>query len=138
MTGGGAPSAPSPLIQRARLAAAHAHAPYSGFRVGAAALGAKGEIVPGCNVESASYGLSCCAERVALFSAIAQDIEPLRLAVACVDAPGDAAPSLKTPCGACRQVILDLMGGSAIIEIDGVGEFAARDLLPQGFILPER
>ena len=125
------------LVERAREAASRAWAPYSHFHVGAAVLGSNGEIIPGCNVESASYGISCCAERVALFSAVAQGVKPVRLAVSCVDAPADAPESSKTPCGACRQIILDLMGGGALIEIDGVGEFTALELLPKGFILPE-
>lgn len=125
------------LVERAREAASRAWAPYSHFHVGAAVLGSNGEIIPGCNVESASYGISCCAERVALFSAVAQGVKPVRLAVSCVDAPADAPESSKTPCGACRQIILDLMGGEALIEIDGVGEFTALELLPKGFILPE-
>jgi cytidine deaminase len=104
--------------------------------VGAAVLGAQGEIVLGCNVESASYGLSCCAERVALFSATAQAVKPVRLAVACVDAPPDSPASSRTPCGACRQIILDLMGPDAEIEIDGVGLLTALELLPHGFVLP--
>jgi len=124
----------SDLVAQARAAAAHAWAPYSHFHVGAAVLGSQGEVILGCNVESASYGLSCCAERVALFSAIAQGVKPVRLAVSCVDAPAGQA-SGRTPCGACRQIILDLMGGEAAIEIDGVGEFTAAELLPHGFVL---
>ena len=131
MTGSG-----SPLLQQARSAAARAHAPYSHFHVGAAVLGAEGEIIPGCNVESASYGISCCAERVALFSAVAQGVKPIALAVSCVDAPTDAPASSRTPCGACRQIILDLMGPDGAVEIDGVGEFTSLELLPHGFILP--
>lgn len=126
----------SDLLERARSAAERARAPYSGFHVGAAVLGQDGQIVLGCNVESASYGLSCCAERVALFSAVSQGVRPLRLAVSCVDAPAGCPASGRTPCGACRQVILDLMGTDGIVEIDGVGEFTAGKLLPLGFALP--
>ena len=122
---------------RARVAAENAHTPYSHFRVGAAVLGSNGEVVPGCNVESASYGLTCCAERTALFAAIAQGVKPVRLAVSCVDAPVDGPPTLKTPCGACRQVMLDLMGVDGTVEIDGVGQFSTLELLPHGFALPD-
>lgn len=123
------------LLGRARAAALRAHAPYSHFRVGAAVLGSNGEVVPGCNVESASYGLTCCAERVALFAAVARGITPIRLAVSCLDAPNDAPVSGRTPCGACRQVMLDLMGSGAPVDIDGVGSFTTLDLLPMGFVL---
>jgi cytidine deaminase len=123
------------LLEQARQAARRAHAPYSHFRVGAAVLGENDEIVVGCNVESASYGLSCCAERVALFAAVAAGIRPVRLAVSCLDAPASAPASSRTPCGACRQVALDLMGPAGIIDIDGVGTFTVDELLPDGFSL---
>lgn len=125
----------SPLMDHARAAALRARAPYSNFRVGAAAETESGEIVIGCNVESASYGLSCCAERVALFSCIAAAQSPVRLAVTCLDAATDAPACGKTPCGACRQVMLDIMGRDAQVEIDGVGEFSVSELLPHGFEL---
>ncbi len=122
-------------MDHARAAALRAHAPYSKFRVGAAIETDGGEVITGCNVESASYGLSCCAERVALFTCVAAAQAPVRLAVTCLDAPADAPASSKTPCGACRQVILDIMGPDARVEIDGVGEFSVDDLLPNGFVL---
>ena len=125
------------LLGQARLAASRAHAPYSRFRVGAAVLGAGGEVVHGCNVESASFGLTCCAERVALFSAVAQGVSPVRLAVSCLDASANAPQDSKTPCGACRQVMLDLMGPQAMVDVDGVGVFTTGDLLPLGFTLPD-
>ena len=125
----------SALMDHARAAALRARAPYSKFRVGAAVQSEGGDVIVGCNVESASYGLSCCAERVALFTCVAAAQNPVRLAVSCLDAPLDAAASAKTPCGACRQVILDIMGPDARVEIDGVGEFSAAELLPHGFVL---
>lgn len=124
-----------PLLERARSAAHNAHVPYSGFRVGAAVLGAGGEVVAGCNVESSSFGLTCCAERVALFAAIAAGVQPVRLAVSCLDAAAAEAPGSRTPCGACRQVALDLMGRDAIIDIDGLGSFTTLQLLPHAFAL---
>lgn len=112
-----------------------AHVPYSHFRVGAAVLGENGQVILGCNVESASYGLSCCAERVALFGCVASQVRPTRLAVCCLDAPEGSPATSKTPCGACRQIILDLMGRDGIVEIDGVGTFTVDQLLPHGFVL---
>jgi len=123
------------LLARARDAATRAHAPYSRFRVGAAVLGERGEVITGCNVESASYGLSCCAERTALFSCVDRGVRPVRLAVSCLDAPANAPPTSRTPCGACRQVMLDLMGPAAEVEIDGLGVMTVDELLPHGFVL---
>src|SRR5687768_1113767 len=94
----------APLLRRlertARAAVKHAYAPYSKFRVGAAVLAGSGKIYAGANVENASYGLCNCAERTAIFSAVAAGEETV-LAVA-VYTPTSAAT---TPCGACRQVI---------------------------------
>lgn len=124
------------LIMEARRAAENADAPYSHFPVGAALETADGTLFVGCNVESASYGLTTCAERVAIFSAIAAGERPVRLAVTCLK--GDTSqPTSLTPCGACRQVMLDKMGPEAAVFVDGVGEFTVGDLLPYGFKLPE-
>ncbi len=87
-------------------ARSYAHAPYSRFTVGAALLTASGRVYTGCNVENSSYGLSMCAERVALFKAVSEgEHDFIALAVA-----ADTNP-LTPPCGACRQVISDLAGG---------------------------
>jgi cytidine deaminase len=88
------------LIAAARKSAQAAYAPYSKFRVGAAVLTASGQIVTGCNVENASYGLSCCAERTAIFKAVAGGARKI-VAVA-IYTP---TPKPTLPCGACRQVI---------------------------------
>jgi cytidine deaminase len=123
------------LLDLARKAAERAHVPYSHFPVGAAVVGDDGAIYDGCNIESASYGLTCCAERVGMFNAIAHGARPVGLAVTCLK--GDVSdPTSLTPCGACRQVMLDLMGPDAPVIIDGVGEFSVGDLLPKGFRLP--
>ncbi|MBA2447884.1 MAG: cytidine deaminase [Chloroflexi bacterium] len=123
------------LLALARDAATRAHCPYSRFRVGAVAL-ADGLPFAGCNVENASYGLAICAERVALFSAVAAGHPRVtRLAVACVDAPPDDGPSGRMPCGACRQVMAELMPPEAIVVVDGVGDFTLADLLPNPFAL---
>ena len=125
----------SDLIQEARSAASLARAPYSNFPVGAAVEADDGGIYHGCNVESASYPLTMCAERVAIFSAIAAGANPRRIAVSCLW--GDPAdPNSLMPCGACRQVMLDQMGPDAQVLVDGVGEFTVAELLPRGFRLP--
>lgn len=92
------------LFAAARAAAAHAYAPYSGFRVGAALLFHDGAIVTGCNVENASYGLTLCAERAALVRAVSESGHARRLAAVAVSNL-NSAPS--PPCGACRQVLAE-------------------------------
>ncbi len=123
------------LLRRARDASQNAIAPYSLFPVGAAVESDDGRIFLGCNVESASYGLTVCAERIAIFSALAAGAHPMTIAVTCP--AGDlAVPDSLTPCGACRQVMLDQMGPGAACHIDGVGSFTIEQLLPHGFRLP--
>jgi cytidine deaminase len=123
------------LLAQARAAADRAYAPYSRFHVGAAAE-AERDIILGCNVENASYGLTICAERVALFGAVAAGHRTVsRLAVACVDAGPDLGPAGRMPCGACRQVMAELMGPDGIVLVDGVGTFRVADLLPSAFTL---
>jgi len=111
-----------------------AHAPYSHFRVGAALLTAKNEIFSGCNVENASYGLTNCAERTAIFAAVAQSGPKLNIrAVAVVNDQGVPC----SPCGACRQVIYEF-GPDAIIIFQSVKGWKVShitELLPEGFRL---
>ena len=123
------------LLAAAREAADQAHCPYSNFHVGAAVRCTDGTVVTGCNVENASYGLTICAERVALFNCVAQGLQPLELAVSCVDAQEDAPLASRMPCGACRQVMQELLPNDAIIHIDGIGERRIEQLLPDGFSL---
>jgi cytidine deaminase len=123
------------LLHEAREAAKNAVVPYSNFPVGAAVETASGQIVRGCNIESASYGLTCCAERVAIFSALAAGERPVRLAVTCLQG-NPADPDSLTPCGACRQVMLDQMGPDGVVMIDRVGDFTVAELQPKGFRLP--
>jgi cytidine deaminase len=120
------------LISRAREVALRAYAPYSRFRVGAAVEDAAGRVYVGCNVESASYGLSICAERSAIFAAISAGASrPLvRLALSCIDAVNGA-----TPCGACRQVIAEHLNSDAVVSVDGRGDFTVAELLPDSFTL---
>ena len=122
------------LLAAARQAAELAHAPYSRFRVGAAVLDAAGQVFVGCNVESASYGLSLCAERVAIFDAIALGGQrPFRaLAVACLD----AQPGACVPCGACRQVMAEHLAQDAAIMLGPNDVVRPADLLPRAFTLP--
>jgi cytidine deaminase len=112
----------------------NAHAPYSNFRVGAAVLLRNGEIFLGCNVENASYGMTNCAERTAIFSAVAQRGPKIEIrAVAVTNDHGVAC----SPCGACRQVIYEF-GPNAIIFFqgaDGPKQAHIADLLPEGFRL---
>jgi cytidine deaminase len=120
----------NPLLAQARAAAVRAFAPYSRFRVGAALRDAHGSVYVGCNVESASYGLTICAERNAIFGAIAAGAaRPFAaLAVTCLDAAGPC-----TPCGACRQVMAEHLQPDAPVHIDGLGDYRISDLLPLAF-----
>lgn len=123
------------LIVRAREAAHRAYAPYSHFRVGAAVQDARGGVFVGCNVENASYGLTVCAERNAIFAAVgAGGVRPfVALAVSCTDATESGC----SPCGACRQVMFEHLGADAAIVVDGVGRFTPGQLLPYGFSLEQ-
>jgi cytidine deaminase len=122
----------STLLQEARSVAKNAYT-LSGFRVGAAVI-ANGKTFVGVNVENASLGLSICAERVALASAVSagcRDIEAI--AVACVDAPRNGKLEERVPCGACRQWLVELAPTAKII-IDGTDRvFKIDDLLPIPF-----
>ncbi len=127
------------LLEQARAAREHAYAPYSGFRVGAAVRSHDGRIFQGCNVENASYGLTTCAERTALCAAIAAGCRPGDLAQIAVIGDTDDPIS---PCGACRQLILEL-GGRDIEVILGnlagdVQRTGTAQLLPGAFHLDAR
>lgn len=125
------------LSDAATLAFKNAYAPYSRFRVGSAVLTTLGNMVTGCNVENASYGLTLCAERNAIFGAVAQEGPSLRIraiAVAC-EANVDCAP-----CGACRQVIWEFGPDCTILFKNGDKwvDRSAAGLLPDGFKLEKR
>jgi cytidine deaminase len=125
------------LMDRARAAAARAYAPYSKFRVGAA-VRAGDHVYTGCNVENASYGLTLCAERVAMFTAIATGAKQIDVvAVACIDADPDGPVSALMPCGACRQVMAEFGGPELSIHVGGAGRFQLKELLPHAFTLPK-
>lgn len=121
------------LLAAARAVALRAHAPYSRFRVGAVVRDAAGATFAGCNVESASYGLSICAERAAIFAAVAAGAtRPLAaMAVVCLDAEAGSC----MPCGACRQVMAEHLAPEAPVEVEGAGAFRVADLLPYAFRL---
>lgn len=122
------------LVNKAIKAAERAYAPYSKFRVGAAALDEKEAVYTGCNVENASYGLTVCAERIALFKAVSEGAAPIQgLAVVTLDAPGTCSP-----CGACRQVIHELAKDAVVLLADRDGsyeEMTPDELLPKAFVI---
>ena len=111
-------------------------APYSKFKVGAALLTKGGEVISGANVESASYGLTCCAERVALFNALTGG-EKNFIAVAVVA----RVPGGPMPCGACRQLLAEYAPNAKVWVADSrapgkIREFTVRELLPSAFVMP--
>lgn len=121
------------LVRRAAAACREAHAPYSRFHVGAAVLAAGGDVFTGCNVENASYGLTVCAERVALWNAVSAGHRAFRGMALVTDGDTPAAP-----CGACRQVMAEFCDDSFPVfstTLDGAGpaEFRLGDLLPHAF-----
>jgi cytidine deaminase len=126
---------PKKLVQAAAKAREGSVSPYSKFKVGAALLTKSGKIIGGANVESASYGLTCCAERIALFKALT-DGEKNFVAVAVV-ARWDGGPM---PCGACRQLLAEYAPDAKVFVADSadlntVQTFTVRGLLPRAFRL---
>lgn len=122
------------LVQAAAKARLGAVAPYSNFQVGAALLAKGGAVITGANVESASYGLTCCAERVALFAALTSGHKQFE-AIAVVA----AAPGGPMPCGACRQLLAEYAPKAAVWVADSrdlgkVRSFTVRKLLPGAFL----
>jgi cytidine deaminase len=121
----------SRLVAAARDASQNAYCPYSRFPVGAAVLSTTGEIVTGCNVENASYGLTLCAERNAVFAAVAQGIRALTAVAIFTPTPSPTAP-----CGACRQV-LNEFGPDIVVVSACTGSQRRRwtlsDILPAAF-----
>ncbi|MDR2434595.1 MAG: cytidine deaminase [Treponema sp.] len=105
------------LFAEARKAADAAYAPYSKFRVGAALLCEDGTIITGCNVENRSYGLTVCAERNAVFQAVAKGHR--RFTALAISTPDSGIPV--GPCGACRQVLSEFMGTDAQVRFGGNG-----------------
>lgn len=119
------------LILQAAHAREKAYAPYSGFAVGAAVLTASGRVITGCNVENASYGLTVCAERVALFKALSEGIRDFRKLAVVAD-----TVELTFPCGACRQVLWEFSPDVVVIVANLRGDrktHPLRELLPAPF-----
>lgn len=130
------------LLQAAKEAAAKAYAPYSKFRVGAAVLAADGRIFRGCNVENASYGLTLCAERMALALAVSEGACDkvggiAGVAVFCLDAApgpdGRLPEGAAAPCGACRQWLAELAPEAWVVTNSFSAPQTTRELLPLGF-----
>jgi cytidine deaminase len=126
------------LVRAAAKARQRAVAPYSKFKVGAALLTKSGQIVTGANVESASYGLTCCAERVALFNALTAGKRDFVAMAVVARAPGGPMP-----CGACRQLLAEYAPHAVVWVADSralrtIKEYSVRDLLPAAFLeVPE-
>ncbi len=119
------------LIEAATAVREQAFAPYSRFKVGSAVRGASGRIFTGCNVESASFGLTCCAERVAVFKAVSEGERALVAVAVVTDVTPPAAP-----CGACRQILFERGRDMAVVRANLSGariDAVMSDLLPDGF-----
>lgn len=123
------------LVELAKKARAHAYAPYSGFAVGAAVLAADGRVFVGCNIENASYGLTNCAERTAIFSAVAAGAREICALAVVADG---ALPC--SPCGACRQVIAEFAVERIILaNLKGSRRVVTKEeLLPFAFSLQQQ
>jgi cytidine deaminase len=120
-----------PLAAAALQARENAHAPYSNFRVGAALEDSMGRVHTGCNVESASYGLTMCAERVAVFKAVSEGCRTFRRIAIAAD-----TETLTPPCGACRQILWEFCGDIEIVLVNPRGKsetFQLKDLYPRPF-----
>ena len=118
------------VIARAREAMAHAYAPYSEFRVGAAIEAEDGRVFGGCNVESASYGLTICAERMAIGAAVSAGARRFRRVVVTTEVDPPAAP-----CGACRQLLAEFGLDTEVIAVGPGSErrWRLKELLPDAF-----
>lgn len=119
------------LLEAAIAARENAVAPFSKFRVGAAIEDEQGRIHTGCNVENASYGLTICAERVAVFKALSEGVRKFRRVAVAADT-GDLTP----PCGACRQILWEFCGDCEVtlVNLQGKTEtFRMSQLLPRAF-----
>ncbi len=122
---------PDPLIAAARRAREHAHAPFSKFKVGAAIETADGHVVTGCNIENATYGLTICAERVAIFKALSEGHRRFTRIAIVADTPQPTSP-----CGPCRQILWEFGGNLEVILAnlsDEKARYRVADLLPAPF-----
>ena len=128
------PQSPTPTARLIRAALAvrqNAHAPFSHFQVGAAVEDSDGRIHTGCNVENATYGLTICAERVAIFKAISEGARKFKRVVVAAD-----TDTLTPPCGACRQILWEFCGDIELTLVNPRGKtetFQLKDLFPRPF-----
>ncbi|TCS43212.1 cytidine deaminase [Reinekea marinisedimentorum] len=126
------------LLPIAKEGAANAYAPYSNFQVGASILLKDGTMIPGSNVENASFGMTLCAERNAISSAVAQGYKPGDIKELVLYIPHD---QMFSPCGACRQVMSEFLAQDAkVIAVNKGGDkkqWTVAELLPDGFAMPE-
>lgn len=119
------------LAEAALKAREHAHAPYSNFKVGAALEDGQGRVHTGCNIENASYGLTLCAERVAIFKALSEGARSFRRIAIAAD-----TQTLTPPCGACRQIIWEFCHDIEVtlVNLEGKSEtLRMKDLFPRPF-----
>lgn len=119
------------LLAAALAARHHAHAPYSHFRVGAALEDSSGRIHSGCNVENATYGLTVCAERIAVFKAISEGVREFRRIAVAAD-----SETLTPPCGACRQILWEFCGDIEVLLVNPRGKsetLRMKELFPRAF-----
>ena len=124
---------PEALEQAALAARNNAHAPFSRFRVGAAIEDVHGHIHTGCNVENATYGLTVCAERVAVFKAISEGLRPGQFRRIAIAADTD---ELTPPCGACRQILWEFLGDVPVTLVNLIGKhetISLKELFPRAF-----
>jgi cytidine deaminase len=120
-----------PLCQAALAVREHAHAPFSNFKVGAALEGVDGRIHTGCNVENVTYGLTLCAERVAVFKAVSEGARGFRRIAIAAD-----TPALTPPCGSCRQILWEFCGDIEVILVNLEGKtesFHLQEIFPRPF-----
>ena len=119
------------LISAARQVRENAHAPYSNFRVGAALRAKSGRVFTGCNVENATLGLTCCAERTAIFKAVSEGERGFEAIVVVAD-----TDVLTPPCGACRQILWEFCGDIELVLVNLHGKsetYQLKDLFPKPF-----
>ena len=120
-----------PILEAALAARRHAYAPFSKFAVGAALEDHDGRIHTGCNVENATYGLTVCAERIAVFKAISEGVREFRRIAVAAD-----TDILTPPCGACRQILWEFCGDIEVLLVNLQGKtesFRLKELFPRPF-----
>ena len=128
-----APDMTDPLLEAALAVRENAFAAYSHFKVGAAIVDSTGRIHTGCNVENATYGLTVCAERVAVFKAISEGVKPGQFRRVAIAADTD---TLTPPCGACRQILWEFCGDIEIVMVNARGKtetYHLKELFPKPF-----